>query len=120
MPDTVTVNAMSSSDALKAVAECENAFGRFLKSARHRMGWTLKQASHKAGVSVPVISCAERGDRRLGRAAVLAVSKIYPESHALLALWLWDKLEREARGFPDQDFVFDLLSEILESGVGDA
>ena len=41
-------------------------FGRRLRSARKKFGWTLAEVAERSGVSIPTISRAERGQLALG------------------------------------------------------
>lgn len=41
-------------------------FGRRLRSARKKYGWTLAEVAERSGVSIPTISRAERGQLALG------------------------------------------------------
>ena len=50
-------------------------FGRRLRSARKKFGWTLAEVAERSGVSIPTISRAERGQLALGYENFSALAK---------------------------------------------
>lgn len=50
-------------------------FGRRLRSARKKFGWTLAEVADRSGVSIPTISRAERGQLALGYENFSALAK---------------------------------------------
>ena len=95
-------------------------FGRRLRSARKRFGWTLAEAAERSGVSITTISRAERGQlalsyekfSALGRALRMDMGALFAEAGRQARAFEGPILTRAGRGvtYRGSSFSYEFLA----------
>jgi transcriptional regulator with XRE-family HTH domain len=95
-------------------------FGRRLRSARKRFGWTLAEAAERSGVSITTISRAERGQlalsyekfSSLGRALGMDMGALFAEAGAEAKAFEGPIVTRAGRGvtYRGASFSYEFLA----------
>jgi transcriptional regulator with XRE-family HTH domain len=95
-------------------------FGRRLRSARKRFGWTLAEAAERSGVSITTISRAERGQlalsyekfSALGRALRMDMGALFAEAGREAQAFEGPILTRAGRGvtYRGSSFSYEFLA----------